>query len=196
MKFPILALALVAASLLFASSSSAQPAPVGSTAVCGDGSYSHAATEKGACSHHGGVKTWTGNTATAAAPNKPTPPMPPIPSPTPAPAATTPHPVDMVSCRDGTMAQLPVKQGTCSHHGGVGTPAALTTAPLPTRAPVGTASQPPTDGHPNKVWVNSASHVYHCNGDRWYGKTKAGDYMSESDAIAKGNRAVQGKACH
>ena len=39
---------------------------------------------------------------------------------TPAPAAATHYPVDMVSCRDGTMAQLPVKQGTCSLHGGVG----------------------------------------------------------------------------
>lgn len=44
----------------------------------------------------------------------------PASSPTPAPAATTHYPVDMTSCRDGTMAQLPVKQGTCSHHGGVG----------------------------------------------------------------------------
>ena len=50
-------------------------------------------------------------------------------------------------------------------------------------------------GGPGQVWVNSASHVYHCPSDRWYGKTKSGEYMSESDAIAKGNRADHGKAC-
>jgi len=44
----------------------------------------------------------------------------PTPTPTTAPATDTHYPVDMTSCRDGTMAQLPVKQGTCSHHGGVG----------------------------------------------------------------------------
>jgi len=33
---------------------------------------------------------------------------------------STPVPVDMVSCRDGTMTRVPVKSGSCSHHGGVG----------------------------------------------------------------------------
>ncbi len=46
-----------------------------------------------------------------------------------------------------------------------------------------------------KVWVNTASGVYHCPGTRWYGKTKHGEYMSECEAIKKGNRAAYGKAC-
>jgi hypothetical protein len=32
--------------------------PDGATAQCNDGTYSHAAHRSGACSHHGGVKTW------------------------------------------------------------------------------------------------------------------------------------------
>lgn len=92
-------------------------------------------------------------------------------------------------------------------------PASAVVAPSPTAAPAApTVSTPaPTPAAPKasgsapvaaapgggagKVWVNNASHVYHCPTDRWYGKTKAGQYMSESDAIAKGNRADHGKAC-
>jgi hypothetical protein len=44
-------------------------------------------------------------------------------------------------------------------------------------------------GGDGKVWVNTASHVYHCAGTRYYGKTKAGLYMTQAEAIAKGHRA-------
>jgi len=72
-------------------------------------------------------------------------------------------------------------------------------AAAPAAAPAKTANTPAATaapgGGPGQVWVNSASHVYHCPTDRWYGKTKSGEYMSEADAIAKGNRADHGKAC-
>ena len=58
-----------------------------------------------------------------------------------------------------------------------------------------TATQAGPGGGPGKVWVNTASHVYRCANDQWYGKTKQGEYMSEADAIAKGNRASHGKPC-
>lgn len=46
-----------------------------------------------------------------------------------------------------------------------------------------------------KVWVNTSSGVYHCRGSRYYGNTKAGQFMPEADARAGGNRPAYGKAC-
>ena len=50
-------------------------------------------------------------------------------------------------------------------------------------------------GGDGKVWVNTKSRTYHCEGTKYYGKTKAGEYMSEADAKTKGNHADHGKAC-
>lgn len=46
-----------------------------------------------------------------------------------------------------------------------------------------------------KVWVNTASGVYHCPGTRWYGATKQGTYMRQADAQKKGYRPAYGKVC-
>jgi competence protein ComEA len=53
-----------------------------------------------------------------------------------------------------------------------------------------TAQTPPAKG---MVWVNTASKVYHAEGSRWYGKTKAGKWMTEEDAIKEGDRAAKEK---
>ena len=64
-------------------------------------------------------------------------------------------------------------------------PAAKTAAPT-------TAAAGGGDG---KVWVNTKSKTYHCEGTKFYGKTKTGEYMAEADAKAKGNHPSGGKAC-
>jgi hypothetical protein len=46
-----------------------------------------------------------------------------------------------------------------------------------------------------RVWVNANSHVYHCPGSQYYGNTKRGTYLSESQAVAQGNRPAYGQPC-
>lgn len=122
-------------------------------------------------------------------------------------------------CKDGTYSTAKAKSGACSGHKGVQTwyatasaapsPAPATapsSAPTPTPASASAPrpsapsnasmpSQPSAGGGPGQVWVNTSTKVYHCSGDRYYGKTKKGAYMSESDAVAKGARPDAGKPC-
>jgi hypothetical protein len=69
-------------------------------------------------------------------------------------------------------------------------PAAPSAAPPAKTAPATQASYtpPPAAG---MVWVNLETKVYHKEGDRWYGKTKKGKYMTEDDAIKAGYRAAK-----
>ena len=49
---------------------------------------------------------------------------------------------------------------------------------------------PPAAG---MVWVNKETKVFHKEGDRWYGRTKQGSYMTEADATKAGYRASKEK---
>ncbi|MBV8035834.1 DUF3761 domain-containing protein [Roseateles sp.] len=138
--------------------------------------------------------------------------------PADAPAGTTGQ------CKDGSY-YSGAKQGACRGHKGVkewygdaAAPAAAA-APAPSAKPTAAAPPPaaaPTPppaaakadkrppqpaataaagGGPGLVWVNEKTKVYHCEGDRWYGKTKEGSYMKEADAKAKGFKGPRGKDC-
>jgi Protein of unknown function (DUF3761) len=127
-------------------------------------------------------------------------------------------------CNDGTYSTSAEKKGACHGHKGVkewygestaasaptgtsqrpATPAP-TTATAPTTAKSaapavagGTAAAPAAPapgGGAGKVWANTSTKVYHCPGTKYYGTTKQGEYMSESDAKSKGYHADHGKAC-
>lgn len=119
-------------------------------------------------------------------------------------------------CKDGTYTSNATKRGACSGHHGVKNwynLAQAASAPtkdpesIPSAAPSAVAPHaaasaskadavaPAPGGGPGLVWVNTSSKVYHCQSDKWYGRTKAGSYMSEADAKAKGFHGEHGKDC-
>jgi hypothetical protein len=123
-------------------------------------------------------------------------------------------------CNDGTYSTAAAKKGACRGHKGVkdwysdaatapakkptaaAAPAAPAPAPAaaPASAPAAKTSAntatPAPGGGAGQVWLNTATNVYHCEGTKWYGKTKAGAYMTEAEAKAKGAHADHGKACN
>jgi hypothetical protein len=69
-----------------------------------------------------------------------------------------------------------------------GMPTESATEPAPTPRAQGSAARTGMPA-PGMVWVNTATKVYHREGDPYYGKTKHGKYMTEEEAIKAGYRA-------
>lgn len=157
---------LLGAGLLLAPAVFAQAPTV--TATCKDGTAFSGTTRSGACRGHKGVESWTAQAAPAA-----TAPVAAAPSPGITPAA--PPPVRSAAT----------------------TPAAPPPS-IPSRTANNATGNAPVarTGGPGQVWVNTVSKVYHCPGDRYYGKTKSGAFMSQSAAQAAGDRPSEGKGCN
>ena len=123
------------------------------------------------------------------------------------------------ACNDGSYSSSPDKKGACRGHKGVkewyeqATTAGTTTSTMtPPAAPAtttttkatattvgGRLAPPPIAAAPGggngNVWINTSTKVYHCSGDKYYGTTKHGEYVSEADAKAKGYHADHGRVC-
>lgn len=128
-------------------------------------------------------------------------------SPAPATTAVKAAPAAAVHavCKDGTSYDGATRSGACSGHGGIdkkataAKPAAMPEKSAPVAAkpmsPSPAAMEQRAGGGDGKVWANTSSKVYHCQGDKYYGKTKHGEYMLEADAKTKGFHVSHGKAC-
>ena len=152
---------LIAGALTFAVSTFAQKpasAPKKATAQCNDNTYSTAKTEQGACSRHGGVKTWWGATGAAPAPNAPASKSPSAPKT----AGASPPKGATGQCTDGTYTRAKTQQGACSRHGGVetwyGANETTATSPPPAATPKSTpAPAPAPQGQPKAAPKSSAA---------------------------------------
>ncbi|MGA2906022.1 MAG: hypothetical protein ABSD98_19525 [Candidatus Korobacteraceae bacterium] len=69
-------------------------------------------------------------------------------------------------------------------------PQAAQAKPTAPQGPSATQSNPDV-----QVWVNTKSGIYHCPGTHWYGATKSGEYMKQSEAQQKGFRPAYHRPC-
>jgi hypothetical protein len=159
------------------------------TALCRDGSQYNGSSNRGACSRHGGVQQWLNEPAAQSLQQQVNA------APPSSPAVRSPQQQVNAAPPSSPAAQSPQQQAN----------AAPLSSPAPVPAPqmpnvnVGTGSNAnvataPTNTN-GQVWANLKSKVYHCPGDRYYGKTKSGEFLPESQAIAQGFRPDHGKAC-
>ncbi len=190
------------------------------TGLCKDGTTYTGSSKRGACRGHKGLQEWYADkqAAPAAVQSPDAAPSATATNAAPSAAATG-------ICKDGTEYTGTSKRGACRGHKGIKewfgdktapaatpapAPAAQSTTPAPaqptqpapqaTAAPATTPAQaqaaaPVTGGGPGLVWANTRSKIYHCQGSKFYGNTKEGEYMTEAQAQAKGFNANRKKTC-
>ena len=192
-------LAAAALVALLAPSFARAQAPAGTTALCGDGTYSNAATKRGACSGHKGIKTWLADQKPAAAPKvKAAPKAAPAPTPAPMPMAAKPANATG-QCGDGTYTTAASQRGACSRHGGVKTWfAAAAPAPMakpappratPTVAPSPRAAPPAVKAGPKAVDAANATAL--CNDGTYSASQHRGGTCSKHGGVKQWLKNVQ-----
>jgi len=154
-------------------------APAGTTGLCKDGSYTSGETKKGACKGHKGVKDWYAASDAKSAKHE----------------SKAEKKAEMTEKAEKAEKSTAAPAGAAAPSAAPAAAATSAMAPAKTTSAHEPAATAAPGGGPGMVWVNTSSKVYHCPSDKWYGKTKAGEYMSEADAKAKGNHAEHGKAC-
>ena len=128
------------------------------------------------------------------------------------PATVLAQPAGQVAatCKDGTAFSGATRRGACRGHGGVqswsdtgdpSTPATTDTTAAPSSPAAAPAPRQPrssvTEAQSSAgiscpgdkvVWVNTRSHIYHFEGERYFGHTKSGKFMCERAADSEGDR--------
>ena len=198
MNLKTLTLPLAFVASLAVSSVGFAQAPAGSTGECKDGTYTSVETKRGACAGHKGVKEWYGAQAKSEAKS----------AKSDAKSAKAEAKAEAKAAKaEAKAAKAEAKSTGAMTAPSSGSAAAAAAAPaaMPgssgnmsaatTKGQKGMRAEAAPGGGAGKVWVNASTKVYHCMGDEWYGKTKAGEYMSEADAKSHGAHAARGKAC-
>jgi len=98
----------------------------------------------------------------------------------------------MVTVGGAAPAAAPAAAAAAASAGAAAPAAAAKSSAKAAPAPAGT---PAPGGGPGMVWVNTETKVFHRQGDKWYGTTKHGKYMTEADAVKAGyHEAKEGGA--
>jgi hypothetical protein len=176
------------------------------TGLCKDGTEYTGESKRGACRGHKGVKEWYADKKAPEAKEE-------KPAKAAAPAAAATEGVATGLCKDGTEYTGESKRGACRGHKGVkewyadketpaakaekpAAPAAVAEEETEAPAPPTKKSTPAPAAGSGKVWVNTNSKIYHCEGSKYYGNTKMGEYMNEADAQAQGYIPNRKKVCN